>query len=83
MPCTMCVCVCVCVNRVILIMTHIWVNVAFGLMSFGLMSPSALCRSRPYVVWLNVTFGLMLFGLMLFGLMSFGLMSHSVTCRSA
>ena len=41
-------CVCVCVNRVILIMTHIRVNVAFGLMSFGLvrfslMSHSAIC----------------------------------------
>ena len=70
-------CVCVCVNRVILIMTHIRVNVALGLMLFGLMSPSALSCSRPYAVWLNVAFGLMSFGLM-----SFTLMSHSSTCRS-
>ena len=26
-------------------------------MSLGLMSPSALCCSRPYVVWVNVSFG--------------------------
>ena len=39
---------CVCVIRVILIMT---------LMSFGLMSTSASCRSRPYDVQLNVAFG--------------------------
>ena len=70
-------CVCVCVNRVILIMTHIRVNVALGLMLFGLMLPSALSCSRPYAVWLNVAFGLMSFGLM-----SFTLMSHSSTCRS-
>ena len=35
-------------------------------MSFGLMLPSALCRSRHYVVQLNV---------------AFGLMSHSAICR--
>ena len=26
-------------------------------MSFGLMSPSVLCRSRPYVIRVNVSFG--------------------------
>ena len=58
-------------------MTHIRISFAFGLMSFGLMSPSALCRSRPDVIRLNVAFGLMLFGVV-----SFGLMSHSAKCRS-
>ena len=53
-------------------------NVAFGLMSVGLMLPSALCRSRPIAVWPNVVFGLMSFGLV-----SFGLMSHLAICRSA
>ena len=61
-----------CVNRVILIMTHIRVYIAFGL-----MSPSALYHSRPNVVWLNVAFKLISFGLM-----SFGLMSQSAICRS-
>ena len=46
-----------------LVLCCIQVSVAFRLMSFGLMSPSALCHSRPYVVRLNVAFGLMLFGL--------------------
>ena len=31
-----------------------WVYVAFGFMSFGLMLPSALCCSWPYVVRVNV-----------------------------
>ena len=39
----------VCMNRVNHIMTHIRVNVAFGIMSFGLKSPSALCRR--YKIW--------------------------------
>ena len=47
-------------------------SVAFGLMSFGLISPSALCRSRPNVVRLNFAFRLMSFWSMSFGLMTFG-----------
>ena len=46
------------------------VYVALGIMSFGLMLPSALCRIRVNVVRLNVAFGVMSFGLMLFGLIS-------------
>ena len=63
-------------------------------MSFGLMSPSVLCRSRPYVIRVNVSFrftsfvlmshsdmcrsGLMSFGSLLFGLMSFMLCTVGV-----
>ena len=71
-----------------LFLLHIRVNVAVGLMSFGLMSPSALCRDRPNVVRLNVVrvnvvrlnvaFGYMSFGLMSFGLLSFGVMSFGI-----
>ena len=60
----------VCMNRVILIMTHIRHYVAFGIMSH-----SALCRFRGYVVWHYVAFGLMSFGIMLFGIML-----HSALC---
>ena len=47
---------------------------------FGIMSLSALCRIRGYVVRHyvlrhNVAFGLMSFGYVSFGVMSFGIMS--------
>ena len=47
---------------------------------FGIMSHSALCRIRGYVVRHyvlrhNVAFGLMSFGYVSFGVMSFGIMS--------
>ena len=53
-------------------------NIFFGFCRIGVMSPSALCRIRPYVVRHIVAFGLMSFGLMLFSLMS-----HSAICCSA
>ena len=48
-----------------LTLTHVD-SAAFVSMSFGLMSPSAICHMRVNVVWLNV---------------AFGLMSHSAICR--
>ena len=59
------------------------VYVALGIMSFGLMSPSALCRIWVNVVRLNVAFGVMSFGLMLFGLISHSAICRSAYCRSA
>ena len=48
-----------------LTLTHVD-SAAFVSISFGLMSPSAICHMRVNVVWLNV---------------AFGLMSHSAICR--
>ena len=55
---------------------------SFGLMLFRFMSPSPLCRSRPYVVQVNVLFGYTSYVLMWFVLMSFGLMSYSCIHRT-
>ena len=67
-----------------------FIYVCWVYVTFVLMSPSALCRSRPYVIRVNVTFRFTSFmlvshsgtyvslGLMLFGLILFGLMSFGL-----
>ena len=70
-----------CHSRVYVLQPQVYVTVGF--MSFGLMSLSTLCCSRPYVVWVNVAVGYMSFGLMLFCLMSPSGMCLSGQCHSA
>ena len=53
-------------------------RMSLGIISFGIMSHSALCRIRPYVAFGLMSFGYVLFGIMSLGLMSFGVMSFGL-----